>query len=76
MCSTASAADPSAMGEAVAGEGRNMREPVTDTIDGSGSLAMKMPAGRTDHGLRLVPERLGARETLGQAWERRRQMAA
>src|SRR6266478_654713 len=40
------------------------------------SWPMEMPAGGTDHGHRLVPERFGACEPLGQAGERRLQMAA
>src|ERR1700733_937370 len=51
-----------------------MGEPVSDAIDSGASFPMKMPAGWTDHGQRLVPERFGARQPFGQAGERQRQV--
>src|SRR5258707_14641589 len=53
-----------------------MGKPVADTIDSGSSFPMKRPTGGTAHGHRLVPKRFGAWEPLGQAGERRRQMAA
>src|SRR5262249_5671765 len=54
--------------KAVAGEGRNMGEPIADPIGGGLGLVMQMAAGRTDHRERFLEQRFGAVEARRKMW--------